>query len=172
MTRCDWSVCTEEGRPPSVTEKPDVVLTSTTGERRSWTSPAHSIHSSGTHRKQHPDLLRRTSSASGNTHTFSLILGPQEGHITLYVQCCSCFTVVRQPILFQQWFFKTLTFWVIAWSLTWQWWWRISFTLNKLMWLVVVTPKRWPLVKFRGEDGLCLDYFLFYPTVVLYSCEA
>ncbi|XP_014020771.1 1-phosphatidylinositol 3-phosphate 5-kinase isoform X6 [Salmo salar] len=56
----------EEGRPPSVTEKPDVVLTSTTGERRSWTSPAHSIHSSGTHRKQHPDLLRRTSSASGD----------------------------------------------------------------------------------------------------------
>uniref|UniRef100_A0A673YJL4 1-phosphatidylinositol 3-phosphate 5-kinase n=1 Tax=Salmo trutta TaxID=8032 RepID=A0A673YJL4_SALTR len=54
----------EEGRPPSVTEKPDVVLTSTTGERRSWTSPAHSIHGSGTHRKQHPDLLRRTSTAS------------------------------------------------------------------------------------------------------------
>uniref|UniRef100_A0A673YKT7 1-phosphatidylinositol 3-phosphate 5-kinase n=1 Tax=Salmo trutta TaxID=8032 RepID=A0A673YKT7_SALTR len=45
-------------------EKPDVVLTSTTGERRSWTSPAHSIHGSGTHRKQHPDLLRRTSTAS------------------------------------------------------------------------------------------------------------
>ncbi|XP_029558182.1 1-phosphatidylinositol 3-phosphate 5-kinase isoform X1 [Salmo trutta] len=56
----------EEGRPPSVTEKPDVVLTSTTGERRSWTSPAHSIHGSGTHRKQHPDLLRRTSTASGD----------------------------------------------------------------------------------------------------------
>uniref|UniRef100_A0A673YL55 1-phosphatidylinositol 3-phosphate 5-kinase n=1 Tax=Salmo trutta TaxID=8032 RepID=A0A673YL55_SALTR len=48
---------------------------------RSWTSPAHSIHGSGTHRKQHPDLLRRTSTASGNTHTFLLILGPQEGHI-------------------------------------------------------------------------------------------
>ncbi|XP_064832829.1 1-phosphatidylinositol 3-phosphate 5-kinase-like isoform X2 [Oncorhynchus masou masou] len=54
----------EEGRPPSVTEKPDVALTSTTGERGSWTSPAHSIHSSGTHRKQHPNLLRRTSTAS------------------------------------------------------------------------------------------------------------
>uniref|UniRef100_A0A8C8K4M6 1-phosphatidylinositol 3-phosphate 5-kinase n=1 Tax=Oncorhynchus tshawytscha TaxID=74940 RepID=A0A8C8K4M6_ONCTS len=49
-------------------------------ERGSWTSPAHSIHSSGTHRKQHPNLLRRTSTASGNTHTFLLILGPQEGH--------------------------------------------------------------------------------------------
>uniref|UniRef100_A0A8C7GBW6 1-phosphatidylinositol 3-phosphate 5-kinase n=1 Tax=Oncorhynchus kisutch TaxID=8019 RepID=A0A8C7GBW6_ONCKI len=45
-------------------EKPDVALTSTTGERGSWTSPAHSIHSSGTHRKQHPNLLRRTSTAS------------------------------------------------------------------------------------------------------------
>uniref|UniRef100_A0A8C7GB96 1-phosphatidylinositol 3-phosphate 5-kinase n=1 Tax=Oncorhynchus kisutch TaxID=8019 RepID=A0A8C7GB96_ONCKI len=54
----------EEGRLPSVTEKPDVALTSTTGERGSWTSPAHSIHSSGTHRKQHPNLLRRTSTAS------------------------------------------------------------------------------------------------------------
>uniref|UniRef100_A0A8C7GAI1 1-phosphatidylinositol-3-phosphate 5-kinase n=1 Tax=Oncorhynchus kisutch TaxID=8019 RepID=A0A8C7GAI1_ONCKI len=56
----------EEGRLPSVTEKPDVALTSTTGERGSWTSPAHSIHSSGTHRKQHPNLLRRTSTASGD----------------------------------------------------------------------------------------------------------
>uniref|UniRef100_A0A8C7GDG7 1-phosphatidylinositol 3-phosphate 5-kinase n=1 Tax=Oncorhynchus kisutch TaxID=8019 RepID=A0A8C7GDG7_ONCKI len=34
------------------------------GHLPSWTSPAHSIHSSGTHRKQHPNLLRRTSTAS------------------------------------------------------------------------------------------------------------
>ncbi|CAB1347044.1 unnamed protein product [Coregonus sp. 'balchen'] len=52
----------EEGRPPPVTEKPDV--TSSTRERRNWTSPAHSTHGSGTHRKQHPNLLRRTSTTS------------------------------------------------------------------------------------------------------------
>ncbi|KAL0963969.1 hypothetical protein UPYG_G00315910 [Umbra pygmaea] len=54
----------DEGRPPTVTEKPDVTVKSPTGERRTWTSPAHSIHGSETHRKQHPDLLRRTSTAS------------------------------------------------------------------------------------------------------------
>ncbi|KAM9448529.1 1-phosphatidylinositol 3-phosphate 5-kinase-like isoform 4-T5 [Salvelinus alpinus] len=54
----------EEGRPPSVTEKPDVVVASPTGEHRNWTIPAHSIHGSGAHRKQHHDLLRRTSTAS------------------------------------------------------------------------------------------------------------
>uniref|UniRef100_A0A3P8ZKM4 1-phosphatidylinositol 3-phosphate 5-kinase n=1 Tax=Esox lucius TaxID=8010 RepID=A0A3P8ZKM4_ESOLU len=55
----------EEGRPPSVIEKPDVAVKSPAGERRTWTSPAHSVHGLGSHRKQHPDLLRRTSTASG-----------------------------------------------------------------------------------------------------------
>ncbi|XP_046903697.1 1-phosphatidylinositol 3-phosphate 5-kinase isoform X5 [Hypomesus transpacificus] len=54
----------EEGRPPSV-EKSEVSTPSPQGERRSWSSsPAHSVHGSGTHRKQHPDGLRRTSTAS------------------------------------------------------------------------------------------------------------
>ena len=61
----------------------------------------------------HTHILTHTR-ATGGTHT-------------LYVQCCSCFTVVSQPILFQQWLFKTFTFWVIAWSLTWQWWWKYQF---------------------------------------------
>ncbi|KAM7407006.1 hypothetical protein PAMA_002968 [Pampus argenteus] len=55
----------EEGRPPSaVSEKPDVPSPSPQSERSSWSSsPSHSI-SSKTHRKQHPDHLRRTSTAS------------------------------------------------------------------------------------------------------------
>ncbi|XP_049904660.1 1-phosphatidylinositol 3-phosphate 5-kinase isoform X1 [Epinephelus moara] len=56
----------EEGRPPStVPEKPDVPSPSPQSERRSWSSsPTHSQYGSRTHRKQHPDHLRRTSTAS------------------------------------------------------------------------------------------------------------
>lgn len=56
----------EEGRPPSAaSEKPDVPSPSPQSERRSWsTSPSHSIHGSRTHRKQHPEHLRRTSTTS------------------------------------------------------------------------------------------------------------
>ncbi|XP_035532658.1 1-phosphatidylinositol 3-phosphate 5-kinase isoform X2 [Morone saxatilis] len=56
----------EEGRPPStVSEKPDVPSPSPQSERRSWSSsPSHTLYGSRTHRKQHPDHLRRTSTAS------------------------------------------------------------------------------------------------------------
>ncbi|XP_051259692.1 1-phosphatidylinositol 3-phosphate 5-kinase isoform X3 [Dicentrarchus labrax] len=56
----------EEGRPPSaVSEKPDVPSPSPQSERRSWSSsPSHTLYGSRTHRKQHPDQLRRTSTAS------------------------------------------------------------------------------------------------------------
>ncbi|XP_030285069.1 1-phosphatidylinositol 3-phosphate 5-kinase isoform X5 [Sparus aurata] len=56
----------EEGRPPStVSEKPDVPSPSPQSDRRSWSSsPSHSLYGSRTHRKQHPDLLRRTSTVS------------------------------------------------------------------------------------------------------------
>ncbi|XP_050933614.1 1-phosphatidylinositol 3-phosphate 5-kinase isoform X2 [Lates calcarifer] len=56
----------EEGRPPSaVPEKPDVPSPSPQSERRSWSSsPSHSLYGSRTHRKQHPEHLRRTSTAS------------------------------------------------------------------------------------------------------------
>ncbi|KAG7231445.1 hypothetical protein INR49_011915 [Caranx melampygus] len=56
----------EEGRPPSVvSDKPDVVSPSPQSERRSWsTSPSHSLYGSRTRRKQHPEHLRRTSTAS------------------------------------------------------------------------------------------------------------
>ncbi|XP_070693836.1 1-phosphatidylinositol 3-phosphate 5-kinase [Pempheris klunzingeri] len=55
----------EEGRPPSaVSEKPDVPSPSPQSERRWSSSPSHSLYSSRTHRKQHPDHLRRTSTAS------------------------------------------------------------------------------------------------------------
>ncbi|XP_044222711.1 1-phosphatidylinositol 3-phosphate 5-kinase isoform X2 [Thunnus albacares] len=56
----------EEGRPPSAaSEKPDVPSPSPQSERRSWSSsPSHSLYGPRTHRKQHPDHLRRTSSAS------------------------------------------------------------------------------------------------------------
>ncbi|XP_068428368.1 1-phosphatidylinositol 3-phosphate 5-kinase isoform X2 [Clinocottus analis] len=56
----------EDGRPPStVTEKTDVPSPSPQSERRSWSaSPTQSLYSSRSHRKQHPDLLRRTSTAS------------------------------------------------------------------------------------------------------------
>ncbi|XP_039862667.1 1-phosphatidylinositol 3-phosphate 5-kinase isoform X4 [Simochromis diagramma] len=52
----------DEGRPPSTaSEKPDIPAPSPQSERRSWsTSPSHSR----THRKQHPDHYRRTSTAS------------------------------------------------------------------------------------------------------------
>lgn len=64
-------VCVEEARPPStVSEKPDVPSPSPQSERRSWSSsPSHSIYGSRTHRKQHPDHLRRTSTASGKTQS-------------------------------------------------------------------------------------------------------
>ncbi|XP_059198496.1 1-phosphatidylinositol 3-phosphate 5-kinase [Centropristis striata] len=56
----------EEERPPSAaSEKPDVPSPSPQSERRSWSSsPTHSLYGSRTHRKQHPDHLRRTSTAS------------------------------------------------------------------------------------------------------------
>lgn len=62
-----FSVCSDEGRPPSTaSEKPDIPAPSPQSERRSWsTSPSHSR----THRKQHPDHYRRTSTASGKSHT-------------------------------------------------------------------------------------------------------
>ncbi|XP_028292935.1 1-phosphatidylinositol 3-phosphate 5-kinase isoform X2 [Gouania willdenowi] len=56
----------EEGRLPSpVSDKTDLSSPSPQSERRSWSvSPSHSVHSSRTQRKQHPELLRRTSTAS------------------------------------------------------------------------------------------------------------
>ncbi|KAM9346936.1 1-phosphatidylinositol 3-phosphate 5-kinase [Symphorus nematophorus] len=56
----------EEGRPPlPVSEKPDVPSPSPQSERRSWSSsPSHSLYGTRTPRKQHPDHLRRTSTAS------------------------------------------------------------------------------------------------------------
>ncbi|XP_067371389.1 1-phosphatidylinositol 3-phosphate 5-kinase isoform X4 [Channa argus] len=56
----------EEGRPPStVLEKSDVPSASPQSETRSWSpSPSHSLHGSRTHRKPHPEHLRRTSTAS------------------------------------------------------------------------------------------------------------
>ncbi|XP_076602261.1 1-phosphatidylinositol 3-phosphate 5-kinase isoform X1 [Chaetodon auriga] len=56
----------EEGRPSSTaSEKPDVPSPSPQSERRSWSSsPSHSLYGSRTNRKQHPDHLRRTSTAS------------------------------------------------------------------------------------------------------------
>ncbi|XP_034416905.1 1-phosphatidylinositol 3-phosphate 5-kinase isoform X5 [Cyclopterus lumpus] len=56
----------EDGRPPSaVSEKTDVPSPSPQSERKSWsTSPTQSLYSSRSHRKPHPDHLRRTSTAS------------------------------------------------------------------------------------------------------------
>ncbi|KAM8855783.1 1-phosphatidylinositol 3-phosphate 5-kinase isoform 3-T3 [Spinachia spinachia] len=56
----------EDGRSPStVSEKPDAPSPSPQSERRSWsTSPTQSLYSSRVPRKQQPDLLRRTSTAS------------------------------------------------------------------------------------------------------------
>uniref|UniRef100_A0A6Q2YLJ5 1-phosphatidylinositol 3-phosphate 5-kinase n=1 Tax=Esox lucius TaxID=8010 RepID=A0A6Q2YLJ5_ESOLU len=68
----------EEGRPPSVIEKPDVAVKSPAGERRTWTSPAHSVHGLGSHRKQHPDLLRRTSTASEGRRKSETPLGTHD----------------------------------------------------------------------------------------------
>lgn len=56
--------CSEEGRPPSVTEKSQSASSSPQGPRRNWASPSHSIHGSEPHRK-HSELFRRTSTASG-----------------------------------------------------------------------------------------------------------
>ncbi|XP_029937303.1 1-phosphatidylinositol 3-phosphate 5-kinase isoform X2 [Myripristis murdjan] len=70
----------EEGRPPLVvSEKQDAPSPSPQTERRSWsTSPSHSIHSTGTHRKQHPDLLRRTSTASEGRRKSETPLGSHD----------------------------------------------------------------------------------------------
>ncbi|XP_034429534.1 1-phosphatidylinositol 3-phosphate 5-kinase-like [Hippoglossus hippoglossus] len=56
----------DEGRPPSAAaDKPDVPSPSPQSDRRSWsTSPSHSLYGSGSHRKQHGDHIRRTSTAS------------------------------------------------------------------------------------------------------------
>ncbi|XP_026150913.1 1-phosphatidylinositol 3-phosphate 5-kinase isoform X3 [Mastacembelus armatus] len=55
----------EEGRPPTTaSEKPDVP-SSSQSERSGWSSsPSHSLYGSRTHRKQHPEHLRRPSTAS------------------------------------------------------------------------------------------------------------
>ncbi|XP_054915825.1 1-phosphatidylinositol 3-phosphate 5-kinase isoform X5 [Poeciliopsis prolifica] len=59
----------EEGRPAvTVSEKPDVPPPRRQAERRSLSSsPSHSVHNSRTHRKQHPDILRRTSTVSNGS---------------------------------------------------------------------------------------------------------
>uniref|UniRef100_A0A8C9VMR3 1-phosphatidylinositol 3-phosphate 5-kinase n=1 Tax=Scleropages formosus TaxID=113540 RepID=A0A8C9VMR3_SCLFO len=55
----------DENRPPPVAEKTDATMSSPKGQRDTWGSPSHSIHTSGsTHRKHPPELLRRTSTAS------------------------------------------------------------------------------------------------------------
>uniref|UniRef100_A0A6Q2ZM19 1-phosphatidylinositol 3-phosphate 5-kinase n=1 Tax=Esox lucius TaxID=8010 RepID=A0A6Q2ZM19_ESOLU len=61
-----------------VIEKPDVAVKSPAGERRTWTSPAHSVHGLGSHRKQHPDLLRRTSTASEGRRKSETPLGTHD----------------------------------------------------------------------------------------------
>ncbi|XP_035994682.1 1-phosphatidylinositol 3-phosphate 5-kinase isoform X4 [Fundulus heteroclitus] len=65
-TACSTSAA-EEGRPTvTVSEKSDVPAPRRQSERRSLSSsPSHSVHNSRTHRKQHPDILRRTSTVSG-----------------------------------------------------------------------------------------------------------
>ncbi|KAM9851258.1 1-phosphatidylinositol 3-phosphate 5-kinase [Aulostomus maculatus] len=56
----------EEGRPPTTaSEKPDVPPPSPQSERRSWSSsPSLSIYGSRMQQKQHPEHIRRTSTAS------------------------------------------------------------------------------------------------------------
>ncbi|XP_034741698.1 1-phosphatidylinositol 3-phosphate 5-kinase isoform X4 [Etheostoma cragini] len=55
----------EEVRPPSTSsDKPDAPSPSPQSERSWSSSPTHSLYSSRPHRKQHPDHLRRTSTAS------------------------------------------------------------------------------------------------------------
>ncbi|KAG9348736.1 hypothetical protein JZ751_029053 [Albula glossodonta] len=69
----------DEGRPPSVVEKTEVAVTSPQRDRSSWSSPSHSLHSSGTHRKQHPpELLRRTSTASEGRRKSEAPLGTHD----------------------------------------------------------------------------------------------
>ncbi|XP_030642124.1 1-phosphatidylinositol 3-phosphate 5-kinase isoform X2 [Chanos chanos] len=68
----------EEGRPSSGTEKNEAAVTSPQNERRSWSSPSHSIHGSGSHRKQHPELLRRTSTASEGQRKSEAPLGSHD----------------------------------------------------------------------------------------------
>ncbi|KAJ3592606.1 hypothetical protein NHX12_007733 [Muraenolepis orangiensis] len=71
----------DEGRTPSavVPEKVDVPAPSPQSDRRSWaSSPSHSTHSSGSHRKQHPELLRRTSTASEGRRKSETPLGSHD----------------------------------------------------------------------------------------------
>lgn len=99
----------EEGRAPSTaSEKSEAPSPSPQSERSSWSSsPSHSGYSSRLNRKQHPEHLRRTSTASGKTHThtnesrslrFVLVLSDEiilllkwfyEGFIEVFL--CDCF---------------------------------------------------------------------------------
>ena len=62
-----YNVCIDEGRPlATVSDKPDAPSPSPQSGRRSWSSsPPQSLYNSMIQRKQHPDNVGRTSSASG-----------------------------------------------------------------------------------------------------------
>ncbi|XP_028848292.1 1-phosphatidylinositol 3-phosphate 5-kinase isoform X2 [Denticeps clupeoides] len=69
----------DEGRPSSVSEKTEAAAApSPKVERRNWPSPTHSLHGSGTHRKQHAELLRRTSSSSEGRRKAEAPLGSHD----------------------------------------------------------------------------------------------
>uniref|UniRef100_A0A7N5ZU61 1-phosphatidylinositol 3-phosphate 5-kinase n=1 Tax=Anabas testudineus TaxID=64144 RepID=A0A7N5ZU61_ANATE len=55
----------DEGRPPVIVAEKQEVPSPSQSEQSSWSSsPTHSVYGSRTHRKQHPEHLRRTSTAS------------------------------------------------------------------------------------------------------------
>ncbi|XP_056145543.1 1-phosphatidylinositol 3-phosphate 5-kinase isoform X2 [Lampris incognitus] len=69
----------EEGRSLAGSEKQEVPAPSPQNERSSWSSsPSHSVHRSGTHRKQHPNLPRRTSTASEGRRKSETPLGSHD----------------------------------------------------------------------------------------------
>ncbi|XP_062390318.1 1-phosphatidylinositol 3-phosphate 5-kinase isoform X4 [Sardina pilchardus] len=68
----------EDVRPPAVAEKSESASPSPQGERRKWSSPTHSIHSTGSLRKLNPELIRRTSSTSDGRRKSETPLGTHD----------------------------------------------------------------------------------------------
>ncbi|XP_048094772.1 1-phosphatidylinositol 3-phosphate 5-kinase isoform X2 [Alosa alosa] len=65
-------------RPPAVAGKSESASPSPQGERRKWSSPTHSLHSTGSLRKPHPELIRRTSSTSDGRRKSETPLGTHD----------------------------------------------------------------------------------------------
>lgn len=146
---CICCLCAEEGRPAiTVSEKPDDPPPRRQAERRSLSSsPSHSVHNSRTHRKQHPDILRRTSTVSSKTHTHK--------------------SEISGFLMFLGGFFEKV-FWVLFLNPTHLWF----LTYQKMWKFAICFCKRLPLFcMINGRKTTNVIAFLFDIFIDWFSCS-